>query len=173
MVETTEKRDILSWSRKTTRRRWKWYRQECPRQRRAFDLTVKHFAEYCRRIKTGEPTAWINFAVPPELFWAMDIEPIVYDSFSGQVARMGYGLEYIERAEQYIPDHLCSDNKIHLGLFLSGELPPPTIMVYPSSPCDSNRTALSALAEFAKIPSFVIDLPYFRTIVLLVMWQMN
>jgi benzoyl-CoA reductase/2-hydroxyglutaryl-CoA dehydratase subunit BcrC/BadD/HgdB len=133
-----------------------------PQAAKAFQITVDHFEEYRRRIKTGEPVAWINFAVPPELFWAMDIEPVIYDGLASQVARVGHGLEYIEIAEQYIPEHICSDNKVHIGMVLSGELPLPTVMVYPSSPCDSNRTALSALAEYAHIPTFVIDLPYFK-----------
>jgi len=128
----------------------------------AQQISVDSWEEYCRKTEKGEPVAWVNFATVPELFWAMDVMPVVYDGLSSQASRLGLGLEYIDIAEQYVPDHLCSDNKLHLGMVLAGDLPLPDILVYPSSPCDSNRTALSALAEYCNIPSFCIDLPYFK-----------
>jgi len=137
-------------------------KQVMPETAPVLEMRAQNFEDYYRAKETGKPVAWLNFATPPELFYAMDVIPFIYDGLSSQTASVGQSLEYIDIAEQFVPDHLCSDNKIHLGLTLSGDIPLPDVMVYPSSPCDSNRSALSALTEYCDIPSFCVDLPYYK-----------
>jgi len=157
-----EKRDMLKILVDGMRSYVEAMQQVMPETARVLEMRTENFEDYYRSKETGKPVAWINFATPPELFYAMDIIPFVYDGLSSQTATEGYAIEYIDIAEQFVPDHLCSDNKVHIGLTLSGDIPLPDLMVYPSSPCDSNRTALSALAEYCNLPSFCVDLPYYR-----------
>ena len=157
-----EKKDMLKVLVDETRSYVDVMKQAMPETAPVLEMRAQNFEDYYRAKETGKKVAWLNFATPPELFYAMDIVPFVYDGLSSQTASVGQSLEYIDIAEQFIPDHLCSDNKIHIGLTLSGDIPLPDVMVYPSSPCDSNRTALSALAEYCNIPSFCVDLPYYK-----------
>jgi len=158
-----EKKDMLKVLTDDMRSYVDAMKQVDPETAPVLEMRAQNFEDYYHAKETGKKVAWLNFATPSEVFRAMDIIPFVYDGLSAQTASVGQSLEYIDIAEQYIPDHLCSDNKIHLGLTLSGDIPLPDVMVYPTSPCDSNRTALSALAEYYEIPSFCVDLPYFKT----------
>jgi len=161
-MEVREKKDVVKLIINNLSPMVEIIKEHMPVAAPVFELMLDNWVRYDRAKEEGQPVAWLNFATPPELFYAMDILPVVYDGIASQVSKMGMGIEYIDLSEQYVPDHLCSDNKIHLGVALAGEVPFPDIMVYPSSPCDSNRAALSALCEYANIPQFVIDLPYYK-----------
>ncbi|MFC1924804.1 2-hydroxyacyl-CoA dehydratase subunit D [Chloroflexota bacterium] len=160
--ETTDQGDMLKILMDDTRSYVEAMKIIMPETAPVLEMRAKNFEDYYRAKETGQKVAWINFATPPELFYAMDIVPFVYDGLAFQAAASGFALKYIDIAEQYVPDHLCSDNKIHLGLALSGDIPPADLLIYPSSPCDSNRTILSAMAEYCNIPSFCLDLPYYK-----------
>jgi len=161
-MEVREKRDMIKLIIDEMTPMLPIIKESMPLAATVFELTLNNWVQYYHAKERGQPVAWLNFATPPELFYAMDIVPVIYDGISSRVSQMGYGIEYIDLSEQYVPDHLCSDNKVHLGIALAGEVPLPDIMVYPSSPCDSNRAVLSALAKYANIPQFVIDLPYYK-----------
>jgi len=128
-----------------------------------YGLLAEYFKEVCRAEDDGKPIAWINFGIPSELFYAMDIVPVVADVLSGSLASIGKATKYIDIAEQYVPDYLCANNKIILGAALAGDAPPPAIFVHPANPCDSNLATYPVLAEHFDFPYFCVDMPYFRT----------
>jgi len=111
----------------------------------------------------GEPMAWTSFCVPSELFWAMDIAPMYVENTCAVPAATPEGVtKYIDLGEQYIPDHICSLNKVMVGAAIAGELPVPDLIVYPSVPCDSGMITYSTLAEFFGVPYFCIDVPCWK-----------
>jgi len=128
-----------------------------------FEFLGPYFEKVNEAKDRGERLAWINFGVMPELFWAMDMTPIVVDSLTGAISGLGEAMKYIDIAEQHIPDYLCSNNKILLGAALAGDLAPPCIMVHPSHPCDSNMATYPHIAERLGFPYYLIDMPYFRS----------
>jgi benzoyl-CoA reductase/2-hydroxyglutaryl-CoA dehydratase subunit BcrC/BadD/HgdB len=130
-------------------------------------MALRLFTEYFRRAleqkEKGRPLAWMNYAGAPELFWALDIVPVVIDAVTGITAQTPQeAMPYIDKAEEYFPDYLCSSNKIFAGGILSGHIPVPDMLVVPSHPCDSNLATYPVLAERLGFPYFCIDAPYFR-----------
>ncbi len=109
-----------------------------------------------------EPLAWMNFGISPELFWAMDIVPLVIDAIAGQTATMSPDAlqRYVDSAHEYMPDYICANNKVILGAAFAGDIPPPDILVHPSSPCDSNLATYPIVAEYFGFPYFCVDMPY-------------
>jgi benzoyl-CoA reductase/2-hydroxyglutaryl-CoA dehydratase subunit BcrC/BadD/HgdB len=128
-----------------------------------YELLADYHMQAWKARESGEPLAWINFGVPSELFWAMDVVPVVVDVFTGMLAAAGNATDYIDVAEQHIPDYICSNNKVFLGSVLSGDIPRPDIFVHPANPCDSNLATYPVIAEHHKFPYFCIDMPYFTT----------
>lgn len=112
----------------------------------------------------GEPTAWVNFAVVPEVFWAMDIVPVYIDNTAGIDVVFPASPEnvgkYIDTAHQYVPEHVCSANKSFMGAVLCGDIPKPSIFVHTSHPCDSAMAVYPVLCQSLEIPYYCIDVPY-------------
>jgi benzoyl-CoA reductase/2-hydroxyglutaryl-CoA dehydratase subunit BcrC/BadD/HgdB len=128
---------------------------------------VQMLADYLKKIhddkKEGKQLAWINYAVASELFWAMDITPVVIDVFAGITSQNPDDtIPYIDKAENFIPDYICSVNKVFLGMALSGDIPQPDMIVVPSHPCDSNLASYPVIAEHMGFPYYCIDAPYFK-----------
>jgi len=132
-------------------------------QQPAFVLLKDYMEGAYQRSKEGGAIAWTNFAMPPELFWAMDVYPVVVDLISGFQAGWNPGrmLEYIDLAHEYVPDYVCANNKAFLGVLLSKDLDPPDIFVVPSNPCDANLSAYPAMSRLLDLPYHVIGTPYF------------
>jgi len=131
---------------------WAWvYELLAPYQERAYKAKEK-----------GEPLAWVNFGVISELFWAMDIVPVVIDTVTGALAAAAGAIRYIDIAEEHIPDYVCANNKVLMGAALAGDIPIPDMLVHPSHPCDSNLATYPVMAEYFGFPYFCIDMPYFR-----------
>ncbi len=55
------------------------------------------------------------------------------------------------------PEHSCDRTMTALGLFLSGEVPLPRLMVTNRIPCDPERWSTQAAAEFAGVLCFEVD----------------
>lgn len=126
------------------------------------DLMSSYFEKAYEATLNNEPLAWINFATPPELFWAMDIVPLVLDAIGGNTATFypeGV-IKYVDASHEHMPEYLCATNKIILGATFSGDIEPPSILVHPSSPCDSNLATYPYIAKHFDFPYFCLDMPY-------------
>ncbi len=125
------------------------------------------YADYWRKIynayQNGEPVAWINFGVPSELFYAMDIIPMAVDALAATAASFGFAHQYNDLASEKVPEYLCSNNTVLLGSMLAGDVSPPTIMIHPGNPCDSNLGTYPVFSDYFKFPYFLIDMPYITT----------
>ena len=119
------------------------------------------FAACADAIDNGKPLAWIGFSVPPEIFIAMGITPFcapvtfgVLGSFSGVVDGP------IDFANDVVPDHICSTNRLPLGVVLAGQVPPPDLVVVTNNPCDSIMGLEPSSARYTGFPIFGISTPY-------------
>lgn len=152
--------DYLSFIRDSITER---YGEKHPEWTWIFELLTGYFGQINQATEEGKPIAWINFGVPSELFWAMDIVPVVVDVLTGTLASTGKATRYIDIAEQHIPDYLCSNNKTLIGAAIAGDVSLPDVFVHPANPCDSNIATYPVLAEYSNFPYFCIDMPYFTT----------
>jgi benzoyl-CoA reductase/2-hydroxyglutaryl-CoA dehydratase subunit BcrC/BadD/HgdB len=127
-----------------------------------FDYLGAYYEKAAAAGEAGGQLAWINFGVMSELFWSMDVTPMVVDCVTGTISGLGEATHYIDLAEEHVPAYLCANNKILLGAALAGDISLPIIMVQPSHPCDSNVATYPHIAQHFGFPYFCIDMPYFR-----------
>ncbi|MFC1963014.1 2-hydroxyacyl-CoA dehydratase subunit D [Chloroflexota bacterium] len=131
----------------------------------AYRMQIEHVKRLRDAVLTGKPIVYQNFSLHSELFWAMDMVPIIIDGLALELSRGEGGrgaLDYIDLAERYAPGHLCADNKTTLGAALSGAMPKPSLIVHASAPCDSANISYPAMADFYGVPHYCIDMPYFK-----------
>jgi len=110
----------------------------------------------------GEPINYGALAALPQIFYAMGIPTVMQEGISGASAGLpGKPNErYIDIAqENLVADHVCTTQKIMIGMALSGDLPPPTTIVHPIQFCDSSVVTYAALAEHLGVPQFAVDMP--------------
>ncbi|MFA4835792.1 MAG: 2-hydroxyacyl-CoA dehydratase family protein, partial [Dehalococcoidia bacterium] len=69
----------------------------------------------------------------------------------------------IDLAEEFVPEYMCSTNKLPMGLLLSGDVPIPNVLVAQNNPCDSILGMDSALARHLGLPYFGIGTPYIKS----------
>lgn len=129
---------------------------------RVAEMMTDHFDRAIEAKRRGQPLAWTNFGVPSEIFWAMDLVPVIMDVVTGLVAPTPEAVRYIDLAEQHVPNHICSSNKVLLGSILSGDVTPPDFIVHPAAPCDSNLATYPVIAEVFGSSFFCIDMPYLK-----------
>lgn len=128
-----------------------------------YSAVAQHYQKVANARQSGHQLAYINFASIPELFWAMDIVPVSADAVTTFSTSTPQGaLGYIDAAEEYLPDYLCSSNKIAFGAMLKGDLPKPDMIVTPSAPCDAPLASYAMLAHHMDVPYFSMDIPYLR-----------
>jgi benzoyl-CoA reductase/2-hydroxyglutaryl-CoA dehydratase subunit BcrC/BadD/HgdB len=158
-----EKRDVIRFVADTLGSMRAHVAKKYPERKWIYDIRADYYEQASTAKERGQPVAWVNFCSCSELFWAMDIFPLFSEMTGVIQASFPEGLaKYIDIAEQYIPDHICSADKAFVGVALSGEMPLPDVIVHASSPCDSGLAAHSMLAEYFGIPHFCIDIPYWN-----------
>ena len=107
-----------------------------------------------------ENTAVVNIFFPCELLHAVGIKPGFVEGFSGFLNGAHcerFFIDYIENAG--MPKTLCSYHKALLGAAFSKVLPKPKFVMYTTMACDANSITFRELADFWKIPRFIVDIP--------------
>ena len=137
--------------------------QATPEWSWSIQLMSDYFGRVHEAQEKGEVVGAINFGVPSEILWAMDIVPLLIDPIGGVAAAFPEGVaRYIDLAEQHIPYYICANNKTFIGMLLSGDLRRPKFILHPSAPCDSNIATYPVMAEYFGCSYFCIDVPYLR-----------
>ena len=107
-----------------------------------------------------ENSAVVNIFFPCELLHAVGIKPGFVEGFSGFLNGAHcerFFIDYIENAG--MPKTLCSYHKALLGAAFSKVLPKPKFVMYTTMACDANSITFRELADFWKIPRFIVDIP--------------
>lgn len=134
-----------------------------PEDKWIYEGRAKYWQRVLRAREKGEKIAWASFCCIPELFWAMDIVPVMAESSFGIVSGLPRQVaEYLDLAEQHVPEHICAANKSMIGAALSGDIALPDVMVHASQPCDSGVIVYPSLGQYLNIPTFCVDTPYWR-----------
>jgi benzoyl-CoA reductase/2-hydroxyglutaryl-CoA dehydratase subunit BcrC/BadD/HgdB len=130
---------------------------------------MKGFQDYveemCRIFDDDRPVVWHNCGLTPELVLGLEGSanlPIeTYPVLEDIVGDASITCEHIDLAESHgLPSEICSVDKAALGSALKGLLPEPVCFLGVNTPCDSQVAAVQTMAEFARIPIFLIDIPY-------------
>ncbi|MBI1987145.1 MAG: 2-hydroxyacyl-CoA dehydratase [Nitrospinae bacterium] len=144
------------------------YRRAHPaaKSKELYVQAMKDYFEMVLRAKEeGKHLAWTSFAVPVELFYAMDTVPFLVEQFciTDLVQRIaqGQGLEYFDiGAGTGFSTETCSPHLATVGMAKDGALPKPDFIIGANSPCDSGLVAFYVLNSLYQCPSFYLDYPY-------------
>ena len=131
----------------------------------ALQAVIDNFEEVLDAVKTNKKIAWVEWILNPEICEAFDLvsfNPEVLNVFANSM-----GLEYppmlIEAAEnQGTPIENCSAQKLAVGSLLLKQIPPPSIILGGSHPCDTSITIYQTLEYLTDAPSFIMDFPYWK-----------
>jgi benzoyl-CoA reductase/2-hydroxyglutaryl-CoA dehydratase subunit BcrC/BadD/HgdB len=125
-----------------------------------FYLIQKEFYENIKNAKEQhKPLAWCGLFVPLELLHAMDIVPLIPESFATVV---GEGVEeYMDFGEaQGVPNYSCSPHRVAMGMTKAGVIPPPDLIISTAQTCDSTVKIFELLSNHYKCPTFFVDRAY-------------
>lgn len=115
--------------------------------------------------QNGEPIVCYDWSVPSEIIRAFHVEttsPVHFNRLSFN-RNTDYAIDMIDKAEFEGMDYdMCNLNRVALGAILNKQMPPPTLYVSASHPCDSSRTSNQILHYLSDVEHYVLEAPYDR-----------
>lgn len=128
-----------------------------PHQKYAAEINNKTVR---KPLQKPEECAVVNIFMPCELLHAMDIAPQFAEGLAGYLNGAATERAFIDYAEKSgIPKTFCSYHKSMLGAALSGVIPKPRFILNTTMVCDANTLTFRTLADYWKIPGFIVDVP--------------
>ena len=127
------------------------------------EMLLNIFLDISKARKQGKPIIMHPFNYEPELFFAMDIEPLMQEIISVGLAPFHMNQPYIDIANKIgYGDNLtlCNAQRPIIGLLAQGAAPIPDLLCYLSTPCNSLSMSYQVFQNLTNIPSFNIDIPY-------------
>jgi benzoyl-CoA reductase/2-hydroxyglutaryl-CoA dehydratase subunit BcrC/BadD/HgdB len=136
--------------------------QKYPEQKWMYEPIVKCIELLYEDLVKNKPVAWYFFLLTPELFRAMDIAPFSGEVIGSVMASFPEGVvKYVNIAEKWVPETLCTINKYTLGAALSGDFPAPDMLIHTTAhPCDSASIVYPVVSDYLQVPQFSLDTPY-------------
>ena len=124
-------------------------------------LQMDHWDAICNAHEQGKKLILTSTNTPAELIYAFDAVPFVPETLIMRFASGDKTFKYLDLADQYVSNQLCSINRGQIGFYLSGDMKlKPDAVLATVTPCDSSRIAYTAAGDILGIPSFVLDTPY-------------
>lgn len=128
-----------------------------------FDVQLSMFARIATARMEGKPIIMYPFNYGPELFYAMNVEPLMQEVFSVGLAPFHMNEPYIDVTNQMgYGDNptLCNAQRPLIATQMSGDAPKADLLFYLSAPCNSLATTFQVYQQMTGIPSFSLDIPY-------------
>lgn len=114
-------------------------------------------------VDEGKPILYNQFTIFSELMVAMDIQPLCPELWAVTAVSVDKNAccESIDAAhEAGIPPELCSVDKTLMGDILLDKMPPPTMIMLPTFPCDNAKIGYQVVAHLTGAPTYYLDCPY-------------
>lgn len=127
------------------------------------ELILELFARVARARMANKPVLFYSFNCGPELFYSMDVEPVMLEVLCVGMAPFNMNHPYIDQTNQMgYGDNptLCNAQRPLIAVKNRGELPRADLMVYLSTPCNSLATNYQVFQNITGIPTYTIDMPY-------------
>ena len=156
---------------KSPRLEWTSARKTTESAKKVRTLVKQMYVEGQQALADGKPVAWVMLTTNNFIYKAMDIVPIMPESYGGLCATKRVGGPYIEKAEAGgYANVLCGYSRTHLGYCMSvcevGDIPPdapegglarPTVIIGNSQSCDAHVKWAEAIRRYFDVPSFSYD----------------
>ena len=105
-----------------------------------FKTYLSYHERILRSIEEGKPLVLYNFSLSPEIFEAMDVQPLQITDFIRATAGVSLDavLEINDIAEgTWLPATTCGLFKMTVGAVVSDKMPKPDLIIAGAHPCDA------------------------------------
>ncbi|MEE8472412.1 MAG: 2-hydroxyacyl-CoA dehydratase family protein [Dehalococcoidia bacterium] len=133
------------------------------------ELYYSLLLNYNRRIRDaldkGSFIAGHQILIPPELFFGLDMVPMLLEFTCGTIVASNKSYEEaLSAAKSYgLPPEICSAHRIMAAMFLKGWAPPPNVIMWSNTACENEAKTGGTLAAAYGIPGLFLDRPYHHT----------
>jgi benzoyl-CoA reductase/2-hydroxyglutaryl-CoA dehydratase subunit BcrC/BadD/HgdB len=127
------------------------------------ELMLNIFLDIPKARKEGRPVIMHPFNYGPELFYAMDMAPMMQEVFSVGLAPFHFNEPYIDFTNKIgYGDNptLCNAQRPLIGSYLQGGAPIPDYLFFLSTPCNSLSMTYQVFQKLTGVPGYNIDIPY-------------
>lgn len=109
-------------------------------------------------LKDPENSVLVSVFTPCELLQEMGLHPYNVEGFSSYLSGSRAERVFLQTAEDTgLSETICSYHKTFTGAAISGLMPRPKFVIYTNLACDANLLTFKKMADFYKVPSFMID----------------
>ncbi|MHA2391485.1 MAG: 2-hydroxyacyl-CoA dehydratase subunit D [Promethearchaeota archaeon] len=127
------------------------------------EMLLNIFLDIPKARKEGKPIIMHPFNFEPELFFAMNLEPLMQEVISVGLAPFNLNQPFIDFVNKVgYGDNLtiCNAQRPFISLTLQGAAPIPDLLFYLSTPCNSLSMSYQVFQNLTNVPSFNLDIPY-------------
>ena len=127
------------------------------------EMFLKMFIRIPQARQEGRPVIMYPFNYEPALFLAMDMGPIMQESFSVGLAPAHINEPYIDLTNKLgygDTPTLCNAQRPIVGAYKEGKAPIPDLMFFTSTPCNALTMSYQVFQQLIKVPYFNMDIPY-------------
>ncbi len=113
--------------------------------------------------KEGKPIIMHSFNYEPALFFAMNLTPLMQETFSVTLSPLHIIEPYIDITNEIgygDTPTLCNAQRPIVGAYMRGVAPIPDLMFFTSTPCNAIAMSYQVFQQLIDIPSFSMDIPY-------------
>ena len=113
--------------------------------------------------KEGKPIIMYPFNYEPALFFAMNLTPLMQESFSVGLAPLHINEPYIDITNEMgygDTPTLCNAQRPIVGAYMKEVAPIPDLMFFTSTPCNALAMSCQVFQQLIKVPYFNMDIPY-------------
>ncbi|MEW6439820.1 MAG: 2-hydroxyacyl-CoA dehydratase family protein [bacterium] len=134
---------------------------------RAYAVALKQYlVDLTEKLDEGQPVVWNFPAMTPEIFFGMDLVPLLSEAYPlllSAVFSDGAQQELDETELDGFPGHTCGMQRAPIKAAEKGLLPKPDVLwKICTVPCDSSNMSYQYAAERFKVPVVVLDSPYYN-----------
>ena len=127
------------------------------------EMLLNIFLDIHKARKQGKPIIMHPFNFEPELFFAMNIEPLMQEIISVGLAPFHLNepfIDFVNKAGYGDNLTICNAQRPFISLAIQGAAPIPDLLFYLTTPCKSLAMSYQVFQNLTKIPSFNLDIPY-------------
>jgi len=127
------------------------------------ELLLNVFLDLGKARKEGTPIIMYPFNYGPELFYAMDLAPLMQEMFSVGLAPFHSNEPYLDFTNKIgYGDNptLCNAQRPLIGAYMQGVAPIPDLLFFLSTPCNPLSVSYQVFQYLTGVPTFNVDLPY-------------
>ena len=127
------------------------------------EMTLNMFLELPNARKEGRSIIMHPFNYGPEVFYAMNLAPLMQEVFSVGLAPFHFNEPYIDITNEIgygDTPTLCNAQRPLIGAHMQGAAPIPDLLFFTSTPCNAIAMTYQVFQQLINVPTFNIDIPY-------------